>query len=160
MKEEVNEKELMQTEEVTETAVATIEGLGAIGHRTNTKSNIYTNIKDPKKIFNLDNHVDNLLNDCEGEIIRVKEVLIKRFEKPMKTPEINEETGEIIKDKEVTMSCILIDDNNKSYATGSKIFTIQMMRYISMFGITEEGFAIKITKNKMNEGKSLGFEIV
>ena len=102
-----------------------------------------------------------MLNDCEGELIRVKEVLIKRYKKPMKEPIIDEETGKILKDTETTMACILIDDNNKSYATGSKVFTIQMMRYLQMFGITDEGFEIKIVKNKTEKGnKSLGFELV
>ena len=155
-------KELEENEnvEVEETGLSTIQGFGALGKRTETKCNIYTNITDQKKIFNLDSHVDNLLNDCEGELIRVKEVLIKRYKKPMKEPVIDEETGEILKDTETTMACILIDDNNKSYATGSKVFTIQMMRYLQMFGINEEGFEIKIVKNKTEKGnKSLGFEL-
>ena len=148
-------------EEVEETSIATIQGFGALGKRTETKSQIFTNITDQKKIFNLDSKVDVLLNDCEGELIRVKEVLIKRYEKPMKEPIIDEETGEVIKDKEITMACILIDDRDKSYATGSKVFTIQMMRYLEMFGLTEEGFAIKIVKNKTERGnKALGFELV
>ena len=59
------------------------------------------------------------------------------------------------------MSCILIDKNDVSYATGSKVFTIQMMRYIEMFGIKEDGFLIKIVKNKQSSGnKTLGFELV
>ena len=156
-------KEVEENEnvEVEETGLSTIQGFGALGKRTETKCNIYTNITDQKKIFNLDSHVDNLLNDCEGELIRVKEVLIKRYKKPMKEPVIDEETGEILKDTETTMACILIDDNNKSYATGSKVFTIQMMRYLQMFGINEEGFEIKIVKNKTEKGnKSLGFELV
>lgn len=156
---EVIEKE--EVENTEETAISTIQDFGAMRKRTDTKGAIYTNIKDAKKIFNLDSKVDNLLNDCEGEMIRVKEVLIKRFEKHMKEPVINEETGEIIRDKEITMSCILIDDNNKSYATGSKIFTIQMMRYIDTFGINENGFEIKIVKVKQQTGnKALGFELV
>lgn len=147
--------------EVEETSLSTIQGFGALGKRTETKCNIYTNITDQKKIFNLDSKVDNLLNDCEGELIRVKEVLIKRYEKPMKEPVIDEETGEILKDKEITMACILIDDNEKSYATGSKVFTIQMMRYLDMFGLNNEGFEIKIVKNKTEKGnKALGFELV
>lgn len=144
-----------------EMAVATVQDFGALQNNTNTKSEMFTNITDPKKIFNLDSHVDNLLNDCEGELIKVKEVLIKRYKKPMKEPIYDEETGEIIKDTEITMACILIDDNNKSYATGSKVFTIQMMRYLQMFGVTEKGFEIKIVKNKTEKGnKSLGFELV
>lgn len=156
-------KEVEENEnvEVEETGLSTIQGFGALGKRTETKCNIYTNITDQKKIFNLDSKVDNLLNDCEGELIRVKEVLIKRYEKPMKEPVIDDETGEILKDKEISMACILIDDNEKSYATGSKVFTIQMMRYLDMFGLNNEGFEIKIVKNKTEKGnKSLGFELV
>lgn len=156
-------KEVEENEnvEVEETSLSTIQGFGALGKRTETKCNIYTNITDQKKIFNLDSKVDNLLNDCEGELIRVKEVLIKRYEKPMKEPVIDEETGEILKDKEISMACILIDDNEKSYATGSKVFTIQMMRYLDMFGLNNEGFEIKIVKNKTEKGnKALGFELV
>lgn len=157
---EILENEEMEKVVAEETAVTTVQGFEGLSKRTETKSQIFTNITDKKKIFNLDNKVDFLLNDCEGELIRVKEVLIKRYEKPLKNPEIDEETGEIIKDKEITMACILIDDNNKSYATGSKVFTIQMMRYLEMFGINEEGFEIKIVKNKQEKGKSLGFELV
>lgn len=156
-------KEVEENEnvEVEETGLSTIQGFGALGKRTETKCNIYTNITDQKKIFNLDSKVDNLLNDCEGELIRVKEVLIKRYEKPMKEPVIDDETGEILKDKEISMACILIDDNEKSYATGSKVFTIQMMRYLNMFGLNNEGFEIKIVKNKTEKGnKALGFELV
>ena len=156
-------KEVEENEnvEVEETGLSTIQGFGALGKRTETKCNIYTNIIDQKKIFNLDSKVDNLLNDCEGELIRVKEVLIKRYEKPMKEPVIDDETGEILKDKEISMACILIDDNEKSYATGSKVFTIQMMRYLDMFGLNNEGFEIKIVKNKTEKGnKALGFELV
>lgn len=156
-------EEVLQDEELSteETAVTVVQDLTGLSKRTNTKSQIFTNITDKKKMFNLDSHVDNLLNDCEGELIRVKEVLIKRYEKPMKNPIIDEETGEVIKDKEISMACILIDDNNKSYATGSKVFTIQMMRYLEMFGIDEEGFEIKIVKTKQDSGnKTLGFEVV
>lgn len=159
MENEVQEE--IVKEEAQENSIAKIQDFNSLGKRTQTKSDIFTNITDKKKIFNLDNHVDFLLNDCEGEMIRVKEVLIKRYEKPLKEPVVDEETGEIIKDKEITMACILIDDNNKSYATGSKVFTIQMMRYLEMFGIDNEGFEIKIVKTKQDSGnKTLGFELV
>lgn len=137
-----------------------IQGFDAIGRNSNTKTEIFSNITDKKKIFNLENSVDYLLNDCEGEKIHVKEVLVKRFTKPMKEAVIDEETGEILKDKETTMSCILIDDNDKSYATGSKMFTIQLMRYLQNFGIDENGFDIKIIKKKIENGKALQFELV
>lgn len=136
-----------------------------LGGNTNTKTHVFTNITDEKKLFNLENNVDNLLNDCEGETIRVKEILIKRYDKPLKEPIIDEETGEIIKDTEITMSCVLVDDNNVSYATGSKTFTIQLMRYLQMrerLGKHNEVIEMKIIKKKVgqNGNKALSFELV
>ena len=55
-----------------------ISDFSNIGGNSNTKTEVFTNIKDKKRIFNLENKVDALLNDCEGELIRVKEILIKR----------------------------------------------------------------------------------
>lgn len=158
----MEEKEMLnEVEEVKEETGLVIQGFGSMSKRTETKADIFTNITDAKKIFNLDSKVDNLLNDYENSIIEVKEVLIKRYEKPMKEPICDEETGEIIKDKEISMACILIDKNDVSYATGSKVFTIQMMRYLEMFGINDDGFLIKIVKNKQASGnKALGFELV
>ena len=122
-------------EENKELAVASNEnyqiiGFDGLGGNTNTKTEVITNITDEKKMFNLENKVDELLNDCEGELIRVKEVLIKRYEKPMKEPVIDEETGEIVKDKEMTMSVVIVDTEGKSYATGSKVFGVQIMQYL------------------------------
>ena len=157
---EENEVVPMENEVKEETGLV-IQGFGNMARKSTTKADIFTNITDQKKIFNLDSKVDNLLNDYEGSIIEVKEVLVKRYEKPMKEPIVDEETGEVIKDKEISMACILIDKNDVSYATGSKVFTIQMMRYLEMFGINEDGFLIKIVKNKQQSGnKSLGFELV
>ena len=156
-----NEENVIVPEENVQETGLVIKGFDTLQRRTETKRNIFTNITDEKKIFNLESKVTNLLNDFEGSIIEVKEVLIKTFEKPMKEPLIDEQTGEILKDKEISMSCILIDKNDVSYATGSKVFTIQMMRYIEMFGIKEAGFLIKIVKNKQSSGnKTLGFELV
>lgn len=158
---EENDVVISMDNEVKEETGLVIQGFGSMSKRTSTKADIFTNITDQKKIFNLDSKVDNLLNDYENSIIEVKEVLIKRYEKPMKEPIYDDETGEIIKDKEISMACILIDKNDVSYATGSKVFTIQMMRYLEMFGINEDGFLIKIVKNKQSSGnKALGFELV
>ena len=159
----MEEEKEMKDEVQEETALTNIQDFGAINKATSTKAEIFTNITDIKKMFNLNSHVDNLLNDCEGESIRVKEVLIKRFKKPMKEPVVDEETGEIIKDTETTFSCVLVDDNGKSYATGSKVFTIQLMQYLQMFNRNGEiaPFEIKIVKNKTDKGnKALGFELI
>lgn len=131
--------------------------------KTNTNRKIYTTIEDNKIIFNLENSCDYRINDCKGEKIRVKDVLIKINEKPLVDPIINEETGEI-KDKEVSMVTILLDDNKKSYVTGSKIFTMQMINYIRMFGLDsiKEGLEIEIIEKPVRNSanKALGFELV
>lgn len=141
-----------------------IVGFNDIGNNSTTRTQVITNITDAKRLFNLENNVDAMLNDCEGEMIRVKEVLIKQYEKPLKNPIINEETGEIEKDTEYSMSCVLVDDAGKSYATGSKMFIIQLKRYLQMASRTTdklESFDIKIIKKKISTGnKVLSFELV
>lgn len=162
----MKEENLNETKEIMEVQEDNykIMDLSGIGRNTQTKTEVFTNITDDKKLFNLENRVDNMINDCENELIRVKEVLIKRYEKPLKEPVIDEETGEILKDKQFSMSCVIVDDNGKSYATGSKTFTIQLMRYLQMKerrGEKEETFDIKIIKKKTPNGnKALSFELV
>ena len=151
--------------EVVDNSNYSISDFAGISKNSSTNTQVFTNIKDPKKIFNLENNVSHLLNDCEGEEIRVKEVLIKRYEKLLKEPVLDEETGEVIKDKEVSMSCVLVDDQNNSYATGSKVFTIQLMRYLEMkerLGQKDETFVIRIIKKKYgNKGnRALSFELI
>ena len=127
-----------------------------------SKTNVFTTITDNKTIFNLENTCDYKLNDCKGEVIRVTDVLIKVIETP-KT-EVNEETGEVVDTTDYKKVCILIDDEGKSYVTGSKMFTNQMIRYINMFGIQdiEEGLEIRIVERavKNSANKALGFELV
>lgn len=141
-----------------------VSDFGEMQNQTNTKRKIYTTIEDTKVIFNLENSCDYKINDCKGEKIRVTDVLVKINEKPMKEPIIDEETGEVIKDKEVSMVTILLDDNKKSYVTGSKIFTMQMINYFRMFGLEtiKEGLEIAIIEKsvKNSPNKALGFELV
>ena len=165
-KEEITENEKVEEikENTEEKALGTVKSFSDMMNRTNTIQDTYTNIRDEKKIFNLDTNVDYKLNDCKGQLMRVKEVLIKRFEKVLDEPIVNEETGEI-KETEIKMVTILIDDNNKSYVTASKIFTMQMMRYIQQFGtarMEDEGLEIKIIERsvKGSNNKALGFELV
>lgn len=141
-----------------------VSDFGEMQSQSKTKRKIYTTIEDNKKIFNLENSCDYKINDCKGEKIRVTDVLVKINEKPLKEPIIDEETGEVIKDKEVSMVTILLDDNKKSYVTGSKIFTMQMINYIRMFGLEtiKEGLEIAIIEKsvKNSPNKALGFELV
>ena len=153
----------MEEKEVKETGlvIKDFEQMESVASRS--KTNVFTTIKDPKVIFNLENECDYKINECKGELIRVKGVLIKVIETPLAEPEINEETGDV-RDKEYKKVCILIDDNGKSYVTGSKMFTNQMMRYINIFGVKsiEDGLEIKIVEKavKNSNNKSLGFELV
>ena len=155
---------MSKNEEREELGLTNVQDFGSLQAQTDTIWNIFTNITDKKKIFNLNSNIDHLLNDCVGEMIRVKEVLIKRYLKPMKEPVIDEETGEIVKDKEMSMSVVIVDTEGKSYATGSKVFGIQIMQYLQMFATKEgfEPFEIKIIKKtiKGSSNKALGFELV
>ena len=84
------------------------------------------------KLYNLDNaDCDFLLNDCEGQSIRVVDVLIKEFTHVLNEPKVNEETGEI-QEFETNKACILVDDAGNTYVTGSKLFTNQMKNGIIM----------------------------
>lgn len=155
------ENEELKNEEV---ALTNVQDFGSLQTQTDTISNIFTNITDKKQIFNLNSNVAFLLNDCVGEKIRVKDVLIKRYLKPMEEPVVDEVSGEIIKDKEMTMSTVLVDTEGKSYATGSKVFGIQIMQYLQMFATKQgfEPFEIMIIKKaiKGSSNKALGFELV
>ena len=154
----------MEKENVKETSLMIKDFNQMEGVASRSKTNVFTTITDSKTIFNLENTCDYKINDCKGEVIRVKDVLIKVIETPLAEPEVNEETGEIIRDSEYKKVCILIDDNGKSYVTGSKMFTNQMIRYINMFGVEdiENGLEIRVVERpvKNSGNKALGFELV
>lgn len=126
-----------------------------------------TTIQDKKEIFNLENgECDIKLNDIVGETIVVKNVFMRRIVSKLSQEEIevNEETGEIINDKKVSVVTILIDEDNVKYVTASKIFAIAMINLIRTFGIEEiqKGVEIKIIKKsiKNSPNKALSFKLV
>lgn len=128
---------------------------------SSTEMKIYTTIEasDYKKLYNLDNgDCDFKLNDCKGQSIRVVDVLIKNFDK------FKDDEGKDLErpiNKKVT---ILIDDQNKTYVTASKIFAIQMLRFINRFGndVIKNGLDIKIIEKEIpnSKNKGLGFELI
>lgn len=127
-----------------------IKGFGELNNVRKSKQSIYTSIKDEKVIFNLLNtECDFKLNECENKEIKVKNVLIKVIE----TPSDNDE----VVFKKIT---ILIDDNDKSYVTASKMFANQLMDYLQ--NDIDKEFTIKIIKRsvKNSPNKALGFELV
>lgn len=129
-----------------------------------SKRKIYTTITDEKLLFNLESECEFKINDCKGRYLKVVDIVIKINEKKLKTPEIDEETGEIIKEYERTIVTILIDSEGLSYVTGSKMFGIQMINYIKMFGLDKikEGLDIQIVERsvKNSTNKALGFKLL
>lgn len=128
---------------------------------SSTQMTIYTTIdaSDYKRLYNLDNSdCDFKLNDCKGQSIRVVEVLVKNFDK------YKDDEGKDLEkpiNKKVT---ILIDDQNKTYVTASKIFALQMLRFINRFGndVIKNGLDIKIIEKDIpnSKNKGLGFELI
>ena len=124
----------------------------------------FTNITSPKEIYNLSNNVDYKLNDSVGEKLRIKKILIRRFKKQLDEPVINEETGES-SDIKYTLSCVIVDVEGKSFATGSKIFAYRLVDYIVRNGgfmdLENEGVELEIVKNQLENGRSsLGFKVI
>lgn len=125
------------------------------------KMNIYTTIdsSDIKTLYNLDNgDCDFRLNDCKGESIKVVNVLIKSFDR------FKDEEGKELDEPINKKVTILIDDNGKTYVTASKIFAIQMLRFINRFGneAITKGLDIKIIEKEIkgSKNKGLGFELI
>lgn len=152
------ENELMKVEE-------NVKDLSSFRRSGSVDVGTFTNIEDKKELFNLQSHVDFILNDCVGEKLRIKKVLIRTFDKPMKEPVVDEETGEVLKEIERSVSCVLIDETGKSYATGSKTFTYNLMNYLADFDGAKElettGVAIEIIKVPTPLGnKALSFKLI
>ena len=126
-----------------------------------TKMSIYTTIDptDIKRLYNLDNSsCDFKLVDCKGQSLRIVDVLIKNFDK------FHDEEGNLLETPENKKITILIDDQGKSYVTASKIFAIQMLRFIEKFGneAFSNGLEIKIIEREIkgSKNKGLGFELI
>ena len=142
-----------------------VQGLSNFRRNGNVDVGTFTNISDSKELFNLQSHVDFILNDCVGEKIRVKKALIRTFDKALKEPIVDEDTGEVIKSVERSVSCVLVDENGKSYATGSKTFTYNLMNYLGDFGGAKElegnGIEIEVIKVPTPSGnKALSFKLI
>jgi len=152
------ENELIEVEE-------NVKDLSSFRKNGNVNVGTFTNVEDKKELFNLQSHVDFILNDCVGEKIRIKKVLVRTFDKPMREPIVDEETGEVLKEIERSVSCVLIDDSGKSYATGSKTFTYNLMNYLTEFDGANElevtGINIEVIKVPTPSGnKALSFKLI
>ena len=143
-----------------------VSSFGSLANTSKTRKRTYTTIDvtDVKTLYNLDNKdCDYKINDCVGQSLRIKDVVIKEFERDLEEPVIDE-NGEVVQDKERKMVTILLDEQGNTYVTASKIFTLQMKRFIETFGvdIIKNGLEIKIVNKKVpnSNNKSLGFELI
>ena len=134
---------------------------------TGTEIMTQTTLQDKKEIFNIENgECDVKLNDIVGQEITVTNIFMKRIISNLKDAEIeiNEQTGEVLNDKKVSVVTILIDKDGKRYVTASKIFAISIFNLIRTFGIEDiqKGIDIKIIKKSVTNSpnKALGFELL
>lgn len=162
----IEEKELKEEIKESETTDMVVSSFGSLANTSQTRKKTYTtiDINDVKTLYNLDNKdCDYKINDCVGQSLRIVDVVIKEFERDLEEPVVDE-NGEVIQDKERKMVTILVDDHGETYVTASKIFTLQMKRFIETFGVNtiKNGLEIKIVNKKVpnSNNKSLGFELI
>ena len=143
-----------------------VSSFGSLANASKTRKRTYTTIdlNDVKTLYNLDNKdCDFKINDCVGQSLRIVDVVIKVFERDLEEP-IVDENGEVVQDKERKMVTILLDEQGQTYVTASKMFTLQMMRFIETFGVDtiKNGLEIKIVNKKVqnSNNKCLGFELI
>lgn len=155
----------MENEEMKKTELAMVKTKSEtdVGTMISTE----TTLQDKKEIFNIENgECDIKLNDIVGQEIDVRNVFMKRIVSKLKEEdvEIDETTGEVLKDKKISVVTILIDKENKKYVTASKIFAMSVLNLIRTFGIEDiqKGIRIKIIKKSLSGSvnKALGFELV
>lgn len=108
-----------------------------------------------KKLFNVLENCDVLLNDVVGQEVEVKDVIINEY------PRKDKDTGEPLSNGHRT---ILIDTEGKSYVTTSNYFFVLLAKLLNTFGTPdtwEESMKIKISKKPTQNGKqALTFDLV
>lgn len=156
-------EEIKNNEEVKELAIVKSKAETETGTLISTE----TTVQDKKEIFNIENgECDIRLNDIVGQEIEITNVFMKRIVSKLKDEdiEINEQTGEIVSDKKISVVTILLDKENKKYVTASKIFAMSVLNLIRTFGIEDlqKGIRIRIIKKSVSgsNNKALGFELV
>lgn len=156
-------EEMKNNEEVKELAIVKSKAETETGTLISTE----TTVQDKKEIFNIENgECDIRLNDIVGQEIEITNVFMKRIVSKLKEEdiEIDESTGEVLKDTKISVVTILLDKDNKKYVTASKIFAMSVLNLIRTFGIEDlqKGIKIRIIKKSVSgsNNKALGFELV
>lgn len=97
-------KEMNEEKEVKEENTSiVVSNVNELRSANASKVKVFTSldITDTKAIFNLENkEADFRINDCVDQSIRMVDVYIKTFEKKLSEPEVDEETGEVVRDTE------------------------------------------------------------
>ena len=128
------------------------------------KSNfeLFSNIEDKKRIYRIDTSETAIkLNDIKGKELDIKEFIIKKI---TTLPKYDED-GKLVEDCLEKKITLLIDKEDKVYATGSKFFASKLEEMVNYFGIeefTKEGFRIKIVEKNLakSKNKALSFELL
>lgn len=156
-------EEMKNNEEVKELVIVKSKAETETGTLISTE----TTVQDKKEIFNIENgECDIRLNDIVGQEIEITNVFMKRIVSKLKEEEmeIDDSTGEILKDTKISVVTILLDKENKKYVTASKIFAMSVLNLIRTFGIEDlqKGIKIRIIKKSVSgsNNKALGFELV
>ena len=158
-----NEEMKKNNEEVKELVIVKSKAETETGTLISTE----TTVQDKKEIFNIENgECDIRLNDIVGQEIEITNVFMKRIVSKLKEEEIeiDDATGEVLKDTKISVVTILLDKDNKKYVTASKIFAMSVLNLIRTFGIEDlqKGIKIRIIKKSVSgsNNKALGFELV
>ena len=108
--------------------------------------------------------IKSIAQDLGGVCITVEGGTLKEGEITGLPYQYKDEDGKELEkpiNKKVT---ILIDDQGKTYVTASKMFAIQMLRFVERFGIEAitSGLDIKIIEKEIkgSKNKGLGFELI
>lgn len=156
-------EEMKNNEEVKELSIVKSKAETETGTLISTE----TTVQDKKEIFNIENgECDIRLNDIVGQEIEITNVFMKRIVSKLKEEdiELDESTGEVLKDTKISVVTILLDKDNKKYVTASKIFAMSVLNLIRTFGIEDlqKGIKIRIIKKSVSgsNNKALGFELV
>lgn len=147
-------------------SMISVNDINALKKEGKTRQEIFTTIEDEKTLLNLENVVDFKLNDCKGEKIIVKDVLVKKLTKKLDEAEVDE-NGEVVKEYSHKFITILVDDEGNSYVTGSASFTISLMNVLQKLQdvkqLMENGeFILEICEKqaKNSQFKSLSFKLI
>lgn len=125
-----------------------------------TNNSSYSSMKpktmeEKKKLFNVMEHCDGLINNMINQEIEIKDVIINEY------PRKDKETGEPLSNGHRT---IIITPEGKSYVTASNYFFVTLAKVMQTFNTPdtwESPLKIKIVNKDIKDGKkALGFELV